>query len=162
MHRLLAGALIAACLGCGKRVPEPSGIAAGTPHVSWVIMHGDRENPDAEFSCQSTEALPCTVPVSRPDRAVFSDVHLYYHGAGGETRYVGSYNVGYFDHIGGPRADAPTSITVRGEEKIANQSVTGIVTATPGTYVVRFALEASTVGSGVTHPVRAEVPVIVR
>ena len=70
--------------------------------------------------------------------------------------------MGYFERQGGSRSDVATNITVRGEEKISNQSVMGIVTSTPGTYVVRFALEASTVGSGRTQTVRAEVPVIVR
>ena len=162
MRIVAAVGLLAACVGCGKRVPEPVGVPAGTPHGSWIIMHGDRDNPDAEFACQSTESTECIIPVSRPGAAVFSHVHVYYHGAGAETRYVGSYDVGYFQRQGGGRSDVATNITVRGEEKITNQSVTGIVTSTPGPYVVRFALEASIVGSGATQVVRAEVPVTVR
>ena len=162
MRVVAAVGLLSAYVGCVKRVPEPVGVPAGTPHVAWIIMHGDRDNPDAEFACQSTELAECIIPVSRPGAAVFSHVHVYYHGAGSETRYVGSYDVGYFERQGGSRSDVATNITVRGEEKISNQSVMGIVTSTPGTYVVRFALEASTVGSGRTQTVRAEVPVIVR
>lgn len=160
--RVVVVGLCAVCAGCGKRVPEPVGVPAGTPHVSWIIMHGDRDNPDAAFACQSTESTACIVPASRPGATVFSDVHLYYHGAGSETRYVGSYDVGYFQRQGGGRSDVPTNITVRGNEKITNQSVTGIVTSTPGTYTLRFALDASTGDRSVTQAVRAEVPVTVR
>ena len=56
----------------------------GTPHVSWVIMYGDVETPDREFACQSEPRTECIVPASRPDNKVFSDVHIYYHGAGDE------------------------------------------------------------------------------
>ena len=125
-------------------------------------MHGDRNNPDVEFACQSTDPTDCVVPASRPDAVVFSDTHVYYHGASSETRYVGSYEVGYFQSSGAVRQGVPTSITVRGEERITNQSVTGIVTTTPGTYVVRLALEAVVADSGVKQLVRAEVPVTVR
>lgn len=102
------------------------------------------------------------MPASRPDRAVYSAVHVYYHGAGSETTYAGSYDVGYFQRATPERQAVPTSITVRGEEKITNQSVTGIVTATPGRYLGRFDLDASMKGSPQKQPVRAEVPVIVR
>ena len=81
---------------CGKRVPGPSGVAPGTPYVSWIIMSGDRDNPDQEFVCQSEPRTECVMPVSRPDAQVFSDVHFYYHGAGAETKYTGSIDVGFF------------------------------------------------------------------
>jgi hypothetical protein len=61
---------------CAKRVPEPTGVAPGTPHISWVLMYGDRDTPDQEFSCQSEPRTDCVLPVSRPDAQVFSDIHL--------------------------------------------------------------------------------------
>jgi hypothetical protein len=75
---------------CGTRVPEPEGIPPGTPHVSWVFMSGTRENPDQDFVCQSDPRDECAVPASRPDAPVFVDVHFYCHGAGAETRYLGT------------------------------------------------------------------------
>ena len=69
------------CL-CGLRQSECR--ATSSPlahHMSWVIMHGDRNNPDVEFACQSTDPTDCVVPASRPDAVVFSDTHVYYHGA---------------------------------------------------------------------------------
>lgn len=153
--------VVVALAGCGKHVPRPAGVPVGTPYVSWIIMHGDRENADAEFSCQSTAPADCVVPASRADAQVFSDVHVYYHGAWSETTYVGSYQVGFFQSTAGP-SDIQTRITVRGVNKITNESVTGIVTSTPGTYALRFALDASAPGVTMTQPVREDVRVIVR
>ena len=81
---------------CARHVPEPAVSVPGMPHISWVIMSGDRDNPDREFVCQSEPRGECVVPVSRPDAQVFSDVHVSYHGAGAETRYAGSIQIGYF------------------------------------------------------------------
>ena len=51
----VAIALVAAVTSttCAKRVPEPTNVAPGTPHVTWVLMCGDRDNADNEFACQS-------------------------------------------------------------------------------------------------------------
>jgi hypothetical protein len=97
MHKLsMIVATIAAVLNstCAKRAPEPAGVVRGTPHISWIIMSGDRDNPDQEFVCQSDPRNDCVLPVSRPDTQVFSDVHFYYHGAGAETKYTGSIDIG--------------------------------------------------------------------
>ena len=53
-HSMIA--TIMACVvtsTCAKRIPEPANVAPGTPHVSWVIMSGDRDNPDQDFVSQS-------------------------------------------------------------------------------------------------------------
>ena len=144
--------LVAAMTGCAKRAPEPVGLAPGVPHVSWIIMHGDSDNPDAEFACQSTGPRECVLPASRPDARVLSDVHLYFHGAGRETTYLGSYRAEFFN---APR-DSPIRTTVRGEERIANHSVVGIVTERPGDYRLRLAMDATSAGS---TPIREDVPV---
>lgn len=146
---------------CGKRLPEPSGLAPGAPHVSWIIMSGDRDNPDREFVCQSAPRTDCVIPVSRPDAQVFSDVHFYYHGAGAETKYTGAIDVGFFQ--GSPASrQIQANTTVQKTEKIMNHSVTGIVTATPGSYPVKFALVATVAGSGISQPIQADVPVVVK
>ena len=146
---------------CATRVPEPAAVAPGTPHVSWVIMSGDSDNPDQEFVCQSNPLNDCVVPASRPDAQVFSDVHFYYHGAGAETKYTGSINIGFFQ---GSREshEVQANITVKKDQSIANSSVTGIVTSTPGTYAITFALVATSTDTGKSQPIRVEVPVVVK
>jgi hypothetical protein len=144
---------------CATRVPKPAGIAPGTPYVSWIIMSGDRDNPDQEFVCQSDPRTECVIPASRPEAQVFSDVHIYYHGTGAETKYTGSIEIGFFQ--GGPESHRiQPNITVRKADSIANQSVVGIVTATPGTYAVTFAIVAAVTGN--SQPIREQVPVAVK
>lgn len=113
----MAVCALAALSACGKRVPEPPGMAPGTPHLAWIIMHGDRDNPDAEFACQSTGPTDCVVPASRPDALVFSDVHLYHHGAGSQTTFVGSYELGYFQRSDGAAGDLDHNDRARGREE---------------------------------------------
>lgn len=152
---------IGANSACVKRVPEPAGVIPGTPHVSWVIMHGDRDNPDQEFACQSEPRNECVMPASRPDAQVFSDVHVYYHGAGAETKYTGSFQVGYFQ--GSPESHhVQTNITVKKNESITNQSVTGIVTSTPGNYEVTFDLVGAPVDTARTQQIRERVAVVIK
>jgi hypothetical protein len=164
MRRLsLVVVTVAAVLSstCAKRVPEPVGIAPGTPHISWIIMSGDGDNPDAEFVCQSTPRSECVVPVSRPDAQVFAHVHFYYHGAGTETRYEGPIDIGFFQGSA-PTRTVQTTIAVRKTESITNQSVSGIVTSTPGTYAVTFDLVAKMAGVSQGLPIRESVQVIVK
>jgi hypothetical protein len=162
-HRLVLVSIAAAVFTstCAKRVPEPVGVAPGAPHVSWVIMSGDRDNPDQDFVCQSDPRNDCVVPVSRPDALVFSDVHVYYHGAGAETKYAGSMQIGFFRGAAESR-NIQTNITVQKTESITNQSVTGIVTETPGNYAVAFSLVATSIDSGITQPIREQVSVVVK
>ena len=146
---------------CAKRVPEPAGVAPGTPYISWIIMSGDRDNPDQEFVCQSDPRNDCLVPVSRPDAQVFSDVHFYYHGAGAETKYTGSINIGFFQ---GSREshEIQANTIVKKTERIMNSSVTGIVSSTPGTYAVTFALVATSTDTGKSQPIRQQASVVVK
>ena len=130
---------------CAKRVPEPIGLAPGTPHISWVLMYGDRDTPDSEFACQSQPRTDCVLPASKPDALVYSDVHLYYHGVGGETKYEGAKNLSYLQ--GSPDSHiSRVSITATKKESITNESVTGIVTSTPGTYTVTVSVTATATG----------------
>jgi hypothetical protein len=146
---------------CAKGVPKPAGVAAGTPYVSWVIMSGDGDNPDQEFVCQSEPRNDCVVPVSRPDNQVFSDVHVYYHGGESEKKYVGSINIGFFR--GSPESHTTQSdVTVKKDESISNQSVTGIVTETPGAYAIVFDLVATAADTGKSQPIRQQVPIVVK
>ena len=157
LNLLTAVIAVAAGTTCTNRVPEPVGVAPGTPHISWVLMSGDANNPDADYVCQSDPKDNCVISASRPDRRVFSDLHIYYHGAGVETRYTGSIRVGYFDN---PHTLEP-KILVRKSERITNQSVTGIVVTTPGAYAVTFDLMAST-ANGQDQPIRQMLDVTVK
>jgi hypothetical protein len=159
----MIAATVAAVLSstCARRVPEPAGVKPGIPYISWIIMSGDRENPDREFVCQSDPRNDCVVAVGRPDAQVFSDVHFYYHGAGAETKYAGSIDVGFFQ--GSPESHKlQANTTVKKTESIMNQSVTGIVTPTPGNYALTFALVATVTDTGKSQPIREQVPVVVR
>jgi len=150
-----------ACGACGAKIPTASGVAPGTPYVSWIIMHGDRDNPDREFACQSDARASCVVPVSRADAQVFSHVYLYYHGAGVETKYTGSVQIGFFQGAAESH-DMKTNVTVKKSESITNQSVTGIVTSNAGTYALTIGLEAATAATGRSMPVRDTVTVTVK
>lgn len=155
--------LVAVCMfpGCARHVPEPAVSMPGAPHVSWIIMSGDSDNPDREFVCQSEPRTDCVVPVSRPDAQVFSDVHVYYHGAGAETKYTGSIQIGFFR--GSPTSQSvKTDTAVKKTERIANQSVSGIVTSTPGTYLLDFALVGAVTDTTKTHPIQEKIRVVVR
>ena len=146
---------------CANRVPQPAGGVAGAPYVSWVIMSGDRDNPDQAFVCQSDPRTDCVVPVSRPDAQVFSDVHFYYHGTGAETKYTGSIDLGFFQ--GSPESrKIQANTTVQKTGTIINHSVTGIVTAMPGSYPVTFALVANVTDTGKSQTIREQVPVAVK
>ena len=161
--RWLAMLALVAILGsaCAKRVPEPIGVAPGTPHISWVLMYGDRDTADREFACQSDPRSECVLPASKPDAQVFSDIHFYFHGAGAETRYEGTINKGYLQ--GTPESHiSQTNITVQKNESITNSSTTGIVTSTPGTYSVTIALTATVMDTGKTQSIRESITVVVK
>jgi hypothetical protein len=161
MRQLLAClALIVTIASCAKRIPEPVGVPRGVPHVSWIIMHGDRDNPDAEFACQSTGPRECVLPASRLETRVFTDIHLYFHGAGKETTYLGSYRPEFLNDGDDSHHEFPIRATVKGEEQIGNHSVTGIVTSKPGRYSLRLALDATTVAGSTS--IQEEVLVQVR
>src|SRR5262245_13046801 len=155
---ILAAALTSSC---AKSVPEPVGVPEGTPHVSWVLMYGDRDNADREFACQSGTPTDCVLPASKPDAQVFSDIHFYYHGAGAETRYEGAINIGYLQ--GAPDSHSSrTGITVQKGGSITNSNTTGIVTSTPGSYAVTISQTATVKGTGKTQAIQESIPVIVK
>lgn len=146
---------------CVKRVPEPANLAPGMPHVSWVLMYGDRETADGEFACQSEPRTDCVLPASRPNAQVFADIHIYYHGAGSETRYEGTMSIPYLEGSAQSH-ESRTNITVKKTESITNQSVTGIVTAAAGTYAVTLSLTATVTDTGKTYPIHETIQVTVK
>ena len=153
--------IVVAAFGCGTHVPKPANLAPGTPHISWIIMYGDRDNADREFACQSHPRNDCVIPPSRPDAQVFTDVHLYYHGAGGETKYAGAFEIGYLQGSS-PSRQFKTDLTVKKNESLTNQSVIGVVTGTPGTHHVSFDITATVTETRKTQPIREQVAVLVK
>ena len=146
-------------LACARSVPPPAGLAPGTPYITWIIMHGDSDNPDREFACQSTPRNDCELPASTPQAPVVSHVYLYYHGVGGETTYAGSVRLGFMR--GAAPGGSRTNIVVKKNQSIANQSTTGIVTSTPGSYTMGIEFDAATNG-GAKRPIRDDVSVTVK
>jgi hypothetical protein len=163
MHTRSLMLLVAASMlsGCGRHVPGPATAMPGTPYVSWVIMHGDIDNPDREFACQSEPRTECVVPASRPDDQVLSEIYVYYHGAGAETKYAGSIQIGFFGRTAAGHT-LKTDIAVKKTERIANQSVSDIVSATPGNYSVDFDLVATMTDTKKVLPIREKISVVVR
>jgi hypothetical protein len=143
---------------CGRRIPGPVGGPTGAPHVGWVIMSGDADNPDRDFVCQSSPPSECVVPVDRPNERVLAHVHLYYHPASTETKYTGSIRIGFFNE---PHEVNP-SITVKPGERPGNQSVSSFVSMKPGPYTLSIAVVAASTETGQTQNIGEKVSVIVR
>jgi len=160
----LPGTIVGACLltviatGCAKRIPAPVSGQAGSPHVGWVIMSGDADNPDRDFVCQSNPRSECVVPVDRPDARVLGHVHFYYHAAATETKYTGSNRIEFFNK---PHEVSP-NITVKQGESPGNQSIAYFVSAKPGKYTMSIAVVATSVPTGRTENIRDQVTVIVK
>jgi hypothetical protein len=153
--------VVAGVAGCGPHVPTPATVVPGAPRISWIIMSGDRDNPDREFVCQSDPRTACEVPASQPASQVFSHLYVYYHPAAMETLYTGSIRVGFFGGDGASPEIKPR-ITVGPKEKLANQTVMGIVSTMPGTFPLTFDIVATPTGSSAGQPVRDSVDVIVK
>src|SRR4051812_24404842 len=150
--------VLAGSFGCGPHAPTPSTAAPGAPRISWIIMNGDRDNPDREFVCQSDPRTACEVPASRPDAQVFAHLYVYYHPATVETVYTGSIRVGFF----GASPEIKPMITVKPNERLGNQTVMGIVSTMPGTFPMTLDIVATPAGASAGQSVRDSVDVTVR
>lgn len=144
--------------GCAKRIPEPAGGHTTSPHIGWVIMSGDAENPDRDFACQSEPRSECVIPVDRPEARVLGHVHIYYHAASAATKYTGSIRIGFFDQ---PH-EINANIAVKPGDRPGNQSVSDFASAKPGMYTMSIEVVATSTQTGQTQNIRDEVSVIVR
>ena len=159
MAQLSLVTLYAACLlaGCAEhRAPRPVG-DTDLPRVGWVIMHGNRDNPDEEFGCQSTPRSSCAVRASAADNRVYSEVHLYFHPTNVDTTYTGVARVGFFRNAE-DSPDMKIAATVQPGD-VGNHSVVGIVTDKPGRYTLSLDITAVKKGGREEH-FREEIPVI--
>jgi hypothetical protein len=156
MPRLVLWSIAAiSAAGCAtNQAPKPVGDAA-SPHVGWVIMQGTLLDPDEEFVCQSNPRTPCELTASTPERQVFSDVHLYFHSIGTESRYEGTAEVTFLSQ-GRPmqlnEAVKPGAV--------GSHSVAGIVTDKPGEYALNIKASATTPAGPVQ--VIDRVPIVVK
>ena len=161
-RRLCCLVMISACAlivaDCAKRIPEPAGGHTGVPHIGWVIMSGDAENPDRDFACQSNPRSECVLPVDRPEARVMGHVHVYYHAASTETKYSGSIRIGFFDQA----HEINPSITVNPGASPGNESTTDFVASRPGTYTMTMAVIATSTRTGEMQNIRDQVTVVVR
>ena len=142
--------------GCEKRVPVPSG-PAGTPRVGWVIMVGDRDNPDREFVCQSDPRTDCVIAATQSDTQTLTDVHFYFHPATSDTTYNGTIQIAFIS--GSTPHELKTNVTVKRGSAPGRSSVSGIVPAKPGNYQMMIDVVAD---SATPQQIRDVVPVIVK
>lgn len=145
--------------GCAGRIPAPKG-PPGVPRVGWVLMHGDRDNPDREYACQSGDSANCVVPMSRPNEQVFTAIYFYYHSTPTDTTYTGTHRIGFFN--GAEPLEIRAGVTVKANGSAANQSVTGIASARPGTYPLTIAVAATPAAGGPARQLREQVQISVR
>ena len=144
--------------GCAQRVPPRPPGAPDAAVVGWVIMAGDRENPDQEFVCQSSPRTDCVLPVSRPDRRAYSHIHLYFHPAAVDVTYTGSVQIGFFESA----TEVKPDVAVNASGPVGNYSVTGIVTDAASRRAMTIAVVATAKASGSTEQIREQVPVVVK
>jgi hypothetical protein len=148
--------------GCMGGVPKkPANVAPGAPHVGWVIMHGDSDNPDREFACQSDPRNDCVVPVSQPDSRVFTDVHFYYHGGGPPTTFTGTVKIGFLE-AASKSTEFEVNATAEKEGAVARQSIIGIVASKPGMYEVTIDVTATVGKGGAPQAVRQTIAIAVQ
>jgi hypothetical protein len=157
---LVAAAGVVAAAGCGMRAPRSADVAPGTPHVTWVMMAGDRENPDRDYVCQSDPRDPCVMPASRSGEPTFSHVYFYYHPAPAPVTYTGTIRIGFFDG-GAPSQEVKPMVTVMPGGRLGNSTAMGIVSSQPGSYGVTFDL-AATSNARVVRQIQDRVDVEVK
>jgi hypothetical protein len=141
---------------CERRVPVPSG-PAGTPRVGWVIMVGDRDNPDREFVCQSDPRTDCVIAATQSDSQTLTDVHFYFHPGTSDTTYAGTIQIAFI--AGATPHELKPNLTVKRGAAAGRSSVSGIVPAKPGNYPMLIDVVAD---SATPQQIRDVVPVIVK
>jgi hypothetical protein len=154
---LLVGGSCLWC-GCAQRVPPRPAGGPSAAVVGWVIMAGDRENPDQEFVCQSSPRADCVLPVSRADRRAYSHVHLYFHPAAVNVTYTGSIQIGFFESA----TEVKPVVAVNAGGPVGNHSVTGIVTDAAGPRGMTIDVVATATASGSTEQIRDQIAVVVK
>ena len=148
--------LLATSWSCATHIPESTTAPPGVPRVGWVMMTGDRENPDGHYVCQSEPRTEeCVLAPSRPEQQVFVHVHFYFHPASGDEKYTGTIEL---DFMQGAQPLRPNA-SVKAGDKPAQTSVVGLVLSTPGSHQMTISLVAQ---GEQQREIRERVPVEVR
>lgn len=148
--------LLTASWNCATHIPESTTAPPGVPRVGWVLMTGDRDNPDGHYVCQSEPRTEeCVLAPSRPDHQVFAHVHFYFHPASGDAKYTGTIEL---DFMQGAQPLTP-NVSVKAGDKPAQTSVVGLVLPTTGSHQMTIALVAQ---GDQRREIRERVPVEVR
>lgn len=152
---VMAVGLLVATSACHKHVPESMTAPPGVPRVGWVIMTGDRDNPDDEFVCQSAPRTDCILPATQPDHQVFTAVHVYFHPTEADTKYTGTIEAAFV------QGSAPTksNVTVKADATAAPTTIVGVVLSTPGQYRLTISLNAE---GATRRQIREQIPVEIR
>lgn len=156
---LLLAVSVLAAAGCAKHAPEPSPHPT-TPHITWSISQGYTGEKEL---CRSTEALPCTLDLSRvaQDRR-FGVFHLFLHAAATDTKYKGTVDIGFLGQPGERQHTHPIEREIPRGNAAINFSTTGIVRP-PGTYYVEISLTATPLlESGPGVPIKERIKVDVK
>ena len=148
--------LLATSWSCATHIPESTTAPPGVPRVGWVMMTGDRENPDGHYVCQSEPRTEeCVLAPSRPEQQVFVHVHFSFHPASGDEKYTGTIEL---DFMQGAQPLRPNA-SVKAGDKPAQTSVVGLVLSTPGSHQMTISLVAQ---GEQQREIRERVPVEVR
>jgi len=121
-------------------------------------MHGDGDNPDAEFACQSTPRTECVVPASHAATKTFSDVFVYFHSGQTDTTFSGTVRIGFLGESATGTEIKPALSAKAGS--VERSSVVGIVTDRPGTHELDIDVTAKTVAG--TQQIRERIPITVQ
>ena len=131
--------LVVSSWSCATHIPESTTAPRGVPRVGWVLMTGDRQNPDDHYVCQSEPRTePCVLAPSRPDHQVFAHVYFYFRPASADAKYTGRIEL---DFLQGAQPLTP-NVLVKASDKPAQTSVMGLVLPTPGSHQITIALVA--------------------
>jgi hypothetical protein len=153
---LIAAAIVAAC---GHRVPHVAPDES-RPHITWEIRTGG-DLGRARFVCGSSQpSRACVLAASAAEQPSLTTVHVYLHAARGQTSYLGVTQVPFIEGSA-PLRDREVSATVPANSQPVGSVVSGRVTTTPGRYVFRISLEATTAGTGTSRRIAEEIPVSV-
>ena len=144
---------------CRGRLPVHTSPDESRPQITWEIRSGG-EFGDRQFVCGSAKpTAPCRLTASTPERRTLV-LHLYLHGTAVQTNYVGAWRAPFLQ--GWTERDyRDVSGTVRPGDDPYHVSVSGIVTAKPGTYSFSVLLDGAQEGIPTGNRMVLDIPVTV-
>jgi hypothetical protein len=153
-------AFVAFAAGCARPIPKPIGSPQGAPRISWEIYAGDEDNPWDTLVCQSNPRQDCALTAGQ--KKLYASLLVYYFAATDETTYTGSIQIGFFEGAPESRQIKPNIRVRPGNHGFENQSITGLVSPTPGAYPLTIDLTATAGPTRASTMIRDEFSVAVR